>query len=512
MEQQIFNRNAMQFFCRDCRSRKHSIFFSSDPDYDADESNGPQTSSFNLTQPIYPGSNLNLQTSLLLILTFSLTYNLTDQAVAHLLQIINLHCLAPTNFITSVYKFKKYFKNLQGAQSLNYHKYCSFCKHHVATVNENNKVCGNSLCKRTLQKSGSISYFIEIPIEEQIKTLLSRNGFYDSLQYRFTRRNTLISNIEDVYVGNIYKDMVKRGLLDKPNNISFTWNTDGVPIFKSLIYEIWAIFLKINELPPRLRGKRDNVLLGGLWFGVGKPKTTTCWKPFHKSFGKLESEGICVTSPDTNQPFVMKCFMLFGTCDLPAKCLCQNFIQYNDFNGCAKCLQPGKTAQAGKGTSHVYLYYSNNPGGPVRTDISTKADAKQAMATKTTVSGVRGPCHLDFFLYYSIINGTRIDWMHGVLLGTVKMLMTLWFSQGNKSEPYYCGEKLPIIEKRLLGIAPSNEITRRPRTIANNLGNWKSSEFRSWLMLYSLPVLKGILPNIIITNTSSYLLKEYGDW
>ena len=75
-------------------------------------------------------------------------------------------------------------------------------------------------------------------------------------------------------------------------------------------------------------------------------------------------------------------FMLYGTCDLSAKCLCQNFIQYNGFGRCAKCLQPGKTAQAGKGTSHIYPYDSGNPGGPVRTDISTKADANKPWKVK----------------------------------------------------------------------------------------------------------------------------------
>jgi hypothetical protein len=36
---------------------------------------------------------------------------------------------------------------------------------------------------------------------------------------------------------------------DNPYNVSFTWNTDGIPVFKSSKFSLWPFYLVINELP-----------------------------------------------------------------------------------------------------------------------------------------------------------------------------------------------------------------------------------------------------------------------
>ena len=52
--------------------------------------------------------------------------------------------------------------------------------------------------------------------------------------------------------------------LTNPNNISFMWYTDGVPLFKSSKISIWPLFLSINELPYQDRIKQENMLFAGL--------------------------------------------------------------------------------------------------------------------------------------------------------------------------------------------------------------------------------------------------------
>lgn len=52
----------------------------------------------------------------------------------------------------------------------------------------------------------------------------------------------------------------------------------------------------------------------------------------------------------------VKCILLSGTFDAPAKCLFQNMVQFNGFFGCPYCLNPGvtlKTSSTGAGHSHV---------------------------------------------------------------------------------------------------------------------------------------------------------------
>jgi len=54
---------------------------------------------------------------------------------------------------------------------------------------------------------------------------------------------------------------MNNGFLKNTANISFTWYTDGVPVFKSSKISMWPLYLTINELPFRERKKRENTLL-----------------------------------------------------------------------------------------------------------------------------------------------------------------------------------------------------------------------------------------------------------
>jgi len=37
------------------------------------------------------------------------------------------------------------------------------------------------------------------------------------------------------------------------NFVTFTLNTDGIPVFKSSGYSFWPLYLTLNELPYKLR-------------------------------------------------------------------------------------------------------------------------------------------------------------------------------------------------------------------------------------------------------------------
>ena len=87
----------------------------------------------------------------------------------------------------------------------------------------------------------------------------------------------------------------ENGLLSNPDNISFTFNTDGAAVFKSSKVSVWPIFLVINELPYKLRMKRENMILASLWFGSQKPAMGTFLKPFQHSMKHLYNGIECVS-------------------------------------------------------------------------------------------------------------------------------------------------------------------------------------------------------------------------
>ncbi len=70
------------------------------------------------------------------------------------------------------------------------------------------------------------------------------------LQYRF-KRSQHLGVIADVYDGLEYRKHSK--FFESKFNVSFAFNFDGAPKFKSSTVQIWPIQLYLNELPPHIR-------------------------------------------------------------------------------------------------------------------------------------------------------------------------------------------------------------------------------------------------------------------
>lgn len=215
---------------------------------------------------------------MLLIITFCTRYHLSGEAKADLLTLISVHCAEVHPGLESLHNFMKYFHHLKNP--IIRHKYCSHCLLLLNNGHEH-RVCPNDLCQQDLTKHGSTSFFIEVPVAKQIQSFFAKDGFFDDLQYRF-RRTQHAGQISDIYDGHIYKSLFENnGLLSDPNNISLSWNTDGVPLFKSSAFALWPLYFIVNKLPYNKRIQRENMIFAGLWFGTNKPQMLTFFLPFY---------------------------------------------------------------------------------------------------------------------------------------------------------------------------------------------------------------------------------------
>lgn len=70
---------------------------------------------------------------------------------------------------------------------------------------------------------------------------------------RHYKRKGSSAAISDIRDGYVYQELVADGFLAREENISFQFNTDGIPVFKSSSYSFWPLHLIINELPYRMR-------------------------------------------------------------------------------------------------------------------------------------------------------------------------------------------------------------------------------------------------------------------
>ena len=152
-----------------------------------------------------------------------------------------------------------------------------------------------------------------------------------------------------------------------------------------------------------------------------------------------------------------------------------------------------------RGHSRAFLYQNGNPKGPFRTSENVKENGLEAARrqqqgiSRYVVNGVKGPSWLSLLEHFDLVRGMAIDYMHGVLLGVQKLLLTLWFNPTFSKESFSISFKVEQIDARLSQILPTLEIKRLPRSVSQHLKYWKASELRSFLLFYGLPSLYGLL-------------------
>ncbi|KAL7304253.1 hypothetical protein TKK_0003447 [Trichogramma kaykai] len=198
------------------------------------------------------------------------------------------------------------------------------------------------------------------------------------LSVRFTITGVLLAAILELIA--LHCPEPNFGIPSK-NDLTFSWNTDGVPIFKSSKMSIWPFYLMVNELPYKLRIKKENVILAGLWFGVEKPSENLFMESMIEQLNDLYN-GINVEILKSNEFVKIRGIILSGTCDLPAKALFMNIKQFNSCHGCPNCKI--KTRNLEK--TRVYPYVENLD---LRTTKETRLFATQAHETNKSVFGLK---------------------------------------------------------------------------------------------------------------------------
>ena len=332
------------------------------------------------------------------------------------------------------------------------------------------------------QQSEQVSYFLEISIIEQLGSMFKRLGFRELLKHRFMRNKRYESNYEDIYDGSIYKSL-PQNFINNPNNITFTWNSDGIPIFNSSHISIWPYYLTVNELPFKERIKKENTVVAGLWFGTLKPVANLFLSAFENSFEQLY-KGVDFEIPSEEDYIKVKGILISGTCDLPAKAQFLNIQQFNGKHGSPNC--EIETVRL----ENVQTYPITE-SITLRTTEQSKLYAVEASEKGKPVYRIKGPTVLSLIMK-NYIETSIIDSMHCVYQGMMKKLLTLWFSPEHCHHPSSLLPFISDINKIMRKITPPSLATRMPRKVSE-FPNWKASELKTFLLIFSLSVLEPIM-------------------
>lgn len=77
--------------------------------------------------------------------------------------------------------------------------------------------------------------------------------------------------------------------------------------------------------------------------------------------------------------------------------------------------------------------------------------------------------------------------------GECRQMASVWMYSKSYSEPWYIGSQIAIMDRDLLLIQPPGTVPQVPRSLTQ-CKFWKTHEWQHWHFYYSLPFLKGILP------------------
>lgn len=320
------------------------------------------------------------------------------------------------------------------------------------------------------------NFFVYIGFETQIQSIVKRN--FDAI-FQFRNETSKEMNITDCYNSSHHKML----LMSNENLWSLTINTDGAAVRNSNGFSLWPILLICNFLPPNLRFKKQNVIAVSFYYDDKKPNMLNYFEPFAEEFENMQKNGVMINSKK------FRFFVTQAALDLPAKCSLQQMVQYNGYSACGYCFHRGTSTSKGVRYDHKQ-----------ENELRSHKDFVKAMATVQQKSGnicngVKGISPMIAFEGFDLSKSFVIDYMHAVLLGTVKSTLNLWLdSKWHKMQFYIKNNRKLLLNLRLAKLKPCRFITRRPRSL-DKIKLFKASEFRN-LLLYYLPVcLDGIQMN-----------------
>lgn len=198
---------------------------------------------------------------------------------------------------------------------------------------------------------------------------------------------------------------------------------------------------------------------------------------------------------------IVRGILLSVIMDVLVKCLMQNFVQFNGFNGCFYCMQWGISVKISvKGYIYVYSFNRENffkgyeIGRIYEIILKYAYDVyKLKLEGKYVfVFGVKGYLWFMFILGFDIIKGVVVDCMYCVLLGVIKMLMMLWFDKIYVSEDQSILKRVEEVDRCLFYINLFNCILRVLRSIEIDFVYWKVLEFCLFLFFYGIFFVFGI--------------------
>jgi hypothetical protein len=133
-----------------------------------------------------------------------------------------------------------------------------------------------------------------LSIKKRLKIQYNNKISAEELLYQYwyiINKKVESEDLEDIFDGNIYKDLLEKDLFSDQWDVAFTVSCDGYQIFKQKTDDCWLFLLINNNLDPLIRVKKENLLIPFLIFRLNQLKDfNTFLRPFIDKMKELESK------------------------------------------------------------------------------------------------------------------------------------------------------------------------------------------------------------------------------
>jgi hypothetical protein len=137
---------------------------------------------------------------------------------------------------------------------------CQFCGLERYTISNNSK--------RTQKSQKSAIY---IPLLDRFRIQYANSERASKLRYR-SQREEHDNGYDDIFDGDLYKELVEEGFFLDERDIALIGSTDGYQIFRQKTDSCWIVMFINANLSPDIRVKKENLLISAIIPGPDEPK------------------------------------------------------------------------------------------------------------------------------------------------------------------------------------------------------------------------------------------------
>lgn len=254
---------------------------------------------------------------------------------------------------------------------------------------------------------------------------------------------------------------------DIPESLEIDISTDGATLDNSRKNQIWPIQCRISNIS----NSQPEVV--GIYRGIKKPDDAMVFfQTLVDEASILIHEG-GVMYRGSRKGFTFRAFIA----DAPARAFVLNHMGHNAESPCSKCCVTGEYVE--RRMTFVGLDF------PPRTDEQYCLQAYEDH---------QNDCPSPLSLPIGMVTQVPFDYMHLVLLGVVKRLLSAWIDGKFSNSSKLLARDIDLISKRHVKLADScpREFARPPEDLKYYL-RYKATQFRQFLLYTGPAVLFGIL-------------------